>query len=493
MPFNVTFYTFSKKGNSTARPAAAGTTYACMGKAPLSIIAPRLQLKLADGAEDNPAAWNYAYIPSFSRYYRVKEWTNSGPLWEAALVVDALASWKTQIGAQSCYVYRSSSNYNGRIADAYYPTIARYRRLKIDLAKMWTIDGASASASQGGGLYVLGIIGNGITSYFGFTQAHLESFLSAIFSNTYYNSVLGAFGATEYPEAKVALNPLQYIASIRFYPCGFGVPTMAWALHYTHFVSSVPVGPVPVTCTAHAFTASGNYVDQTSYNTTYVDYAVDTTDFLHPQQQERGDFLQLAPFTKHEAFVPPWGLIDLNGADLIDANYLRMRITVDIRSGEGVLTLSALHGPKEIILARASSQVGIDCPLSAVVQAGEGNITRGLNLVEDILGVFTKGPSSLFGGGSTISNAVAGEIPHLFSAGTQASGANMAGDPYLLVTHRYAADDDLACRGRPLCSVRQLSAIPGYIMGDPDEISIPCTNDELAEIRAAVSKGFFYE
>ena len=493
MAFDVNFYTFSKKERSTAQPTGTGTVYSCTANEPLDLLAPVISLKLPLNTQSPPTVYNYARIANFNRYYWVTGWGIRDGLWWASLRVDALASWKTQIGSNSCYVYRSSYSYNGKIADAYYPTIARYRRLKISLPRMWSLDEATAMVSQGGGLYVLGIIGNGFTKFYGFSKASLDNFLSTIFSQTYYDAVLGTFGATEYPEAKVAINPLQYISSIRFYPCGFGVPGTAWALHITTAVTSIPVGPVTVSVTAMSFEAAGIYEDQTSYNTTYYDLASDTTDFEHPQQQDRGDYMQLAPFTQYEAFVPPWGMIDLNGADIIGSDYIRMRITVDIRSGEGVLTLSALHGATEIIIARASAQVGIDCPLSAFIQPGTGNITRAVGLVSDVMGFFSRGPSSLFGGGSTISNAVEGEIPHLSSAGTQGSGANMAGAPYLLITHRYAAADDLDGRGRPLCAVRQLSAIPGYILADPDEISVPCTVSEMDEIREAVAGGFYYE
>ena len=39
---------------------------------------------------------------------------------------------------------------------------------------------------------------------------------------------------------------------------------------------------------------------------------------------------------------------------------------------------------------------------------------------------------------------------------------------------------------------RTLSAIPGYIQADPDEVAISCTEDELNEIRAAIREGFYY-
>lgn len=487
--FNVTFYSFSKKLNSTARPTGAGTTYACKAKGPFDKLSPVLELQIA---LSTIPTFNYASFDG--RFYRVTAWTNDGPLWACSLQIDALATWKTSIGAQSIYVFRSATSYDGDIVDTLYPPIAKYRRFRVTLPRMWTLDAASALAAQGTGLFVLGIAGEGQTRFYGFTATNLDTFLSNLFSPTYYNEVLGEFGATEYPEAKVAVNPLQYVSSIRFFPCGFGVPGTAWALHVTGSVSSIPVGPVAVAGVANIFTAVGAYPDQTSYNSTYFDVDISGTDFRHPQADERGDFLQLNPFTSYEAVIPPWGIVQIDSADLLEADYLRVRITVDIRSGSGVLTLSALHGTREVVLCRSTAQVGIECPLSQVVTPGASTLSIVGGVASTLLSAVSGNVVGAVSGlHNTIGSAVSGSIPHLSVVGSQGSGAAMAGDPHLSVTHRYLAPDDLAGRGRPLCQVRRIDTIPGYIMGDPDEISLACTPSELSTIRAAVAGGFFYE
>lgn len=499
MAFTVRFWKFAKKRNSTAIPADSATYLEvnCINKGSMDMLHPELVLQFSDGAEHSISELrekNYARIYGFERWYYVRSWRNEGPRWIVSLDVDALASWRVTLGSQNIYVYRSSSAYNGRINDTLYPTIAQYRRFNVTLPRMWSYGGATPLVAANGGSFVLGIIGDGTTQYYAMSSSQLTTFLAAIFDNTYYAAVLGEFGATEYPEAKVAIDPMQYISSVRFWPCGLAVPGTAWALHTTAGVTSIPVGPVRVQASASIFTAAGSYSDQTSYNTTYYDIPVDTTDFRHPQADERGDYMQLGPWTRYELIYPPWGILELDPADLLDVDSLRVRITADIRSGSALLTVSTLtavgSGTRETVIARSVAPVGINCPLSKYQQTGSGVISRISDIMAGVSNLIREPAAAIK---EMFSSDVKGQIPHLSTVGSEGSGAAMSGNPVLAVTHQYAAPDDLAGRGRPLMAKRTISAIPGYIMGDSDELSLPCTSEEMETIRAAVRGGFFYE
>ena len=76
MAIDVNFYTFDKKPNSTKRPAGIGTTYKCNLIEPTSFTAPDIALAVPA----KPTAFNYAYIPEFSRYYFIQDWAYSGGL-----------------------------------------------------------------------------------------------------------------------------------------------------------------------------------------------------------------------------------------------------------------------------------------------------------------------------------------------------------------------------------------------------------------------------
>ena len=99
---NVTFYTFSKRVNSTAQPVS-GTDYTVILKEPSSVISPRLDLIWS--GTGSPTAFNYAYISDFGRYYWVTNWEYHDRKWTCSLTVDELASWKTEIWSSGKYVH----------------------------------------------------------------------------------------------------------------------------------------------------------------------------------------------------------------------------------------------------------------------------------------------------------------------------------------------------------------------------------------------------
>ena len=104
MAFKAYFWNFSKKGNSTARPAdgdALALDFLAVDQT--GIISPSIRVEHA-----NPTEYNYCRIPDFGRYYYVREWVWDSGTWVASLTVDALASFKTYIGNSDIYVLRSS-------------------------------------------------------------------------------------------------------------------------------------------------------------------------------------------------------------------------------------------------------------------------------------------------------------------------------------------------------------------------------------------------
>ena len=100
-----TFYQFAKRTNSTKLPSG-GQGFGIDLKAPCNIIDPEIKI----ATQSDPTGFNYCYLPTFSRYYWVKNWTYSDGLWNASLTVDTLASYRDQIGNSTEYVVRSSAN-----------------------------------------------------------------------------------------------------------------------------------------------------------------------------------------------------------------------------------------------------------------------------------------------------------------------------------------------------------------------------------------------
>lgn len=503
--FDINLYTFSKKPNSTAAPSTAALTVSCTAKLPFDILNPVVQLQLAGGAAANPSSYNYARIASFNRYYRISSWKNIGPLWEASLIVDVLASWKTQLGANSIYVYRAAYSYDLNVEDRAYPTTARQHRLNVTIPKVWTIGGANErGAADGSGVYVVGILtSNRGTVYGAFTPTQFEIFINALFSDDYYDAVLTSFGATEYPEAKVAVNPMQFITMCKFCPIGL-ITSGYWGIRYTEEIFGISVGPVALDFLTQPVSwyriTSTNVPGANSFS--IYDIAI-TSDFLHPQADNRGNWLNYSPYTTYELFYPPFGLIQLDPVDVSAYAYLRIRLSLDVRTCTCTLEVQVYDTAANIrTIAKMQAPFGVDVQLSNIIQPG----TSAIGIASTTFGSIAGAVKDVFTGnfGGAIQNvfnavnagageAVKGQIPHVSTFGGPGSTAALDGYPKLYVTHWYMANDDLNGKGRPLMAVRQISAIPGYIIGDPDEISIPCTETELNMIKNVVSEGFFYE
>ena len=110
---------FSKKKNSTATPSSNSEPLSGTLREGCSVIKPIIGFELSRLTFAN---WNYAYISDFYRYYYIQDWVWDEGLWWAYMEVDPLASFKAGIGASSCYVLRSASEYNNKIIDSIYPT-----------------------------------------------------------------------------------------------------------------------------------------------------------------------------------------------------------------------------------------------------------------------------------------------------------------------------------------------------------------------------------
>lgn len=499
MGFTVSFYTFSKKTNSTKIPSTAALTATCQAKLPLDVITPTIQLQLSGGASANPSAYNYAYISSFSRYYWVRTWRNTGPLWEADLEVDALASWKSSIAAQSCYIYRAAASFNRRIPDTLYPTTTLIRQKNITLSRPWTVGGASASgAASGSGCFVAGIISTAGTRYYAFSPNGWSYFMQQLQDDQYYEDVLTVFGANAYPEAKVAVNPMQYISSVKWCPVGYGA-SGSWCIHTGSMISRLPVGVSDIDLSGLGTFECWLLEDEHLSSVEDVDTQAQA--FEHPQADARGDWLNFSPYTSIEVFYPPFGLIELDPVIISKFRYLRFSLSLDSHTCTCKLDIYCHDNLTHRNIYRGIGSFGVDVPVSTIVQPG----TSPMSYVRAALGV-TQGvaqaatgnllgaASSIIGGvNGAIGSAVAGQIPHLSAQGGPGSTAQLDGTPTLYLTQWYLADDDPTDKGRPLCTVETIGSGSGFMMCDSDHVAIACTKQELQTIRAAMAAGFYYE
>lgn len=491
MALKIRMYSFSKRENSTKQPDnnTAQFEMDCTLKSPCGVISPNVEIRLS--LASNPAIYNYAYIPHFNRYYFISEWTWTGALWEAALQVDPLASWRSSIGASSEYILRSSADNNPAIIDTMYPTVS------IQTQEDSQIEGDTWAVGEKNGTYIVGVLGGGssttgspFTSYYLFEPTNLHTFIEYLFSDDYANAVIGNW-STVYPELRAQFNPLQYISSVSWLPLDLNESE----------VSSIRVGYVDVACNAMQMPVNGLVHRQVAFNLR-----------RHPDAAGRGQYLNNAPFASYELYFPPFGLITLDSNSLCIANSVSGLCSIDIRTGEGTLNIFTDNAR---ILGVYHSTVCVPIQLSQVIARGNGItsfIDIGMSAASAVTGAVsgalsgaTGGTAGMIAGGvagaaggleglaSGIGNALANNIPVARSIGANGGFDALRGKASLQYTWRRPVEDDNEHRGRPLCETRKISTLPGYLMiADPD-ITIPGTAEENTAIKQYMISGFYYE
>lgn len=448
--FPAMLWQFSKKENSTKRPSDSDATMVgCETNNDFDLLNPVFVFSFRGGSS-NPTQYNYCYVDTFKRYYWIAGWTFSNGQWIATCAVDALASWKTEIGRQSAYVLRSAAAFDGDIQDTLYPA-------KMDIV----LDVSTAkSPFDLQGEYVVGTIADGgITNYAILTPEEFTNFSKAAFSDAFYQGVAAGVDWM----AKAAFDPMQYLRSVLYLPFPAGGGGRATAVKLGWWDTGI-VGLFTRTGGAHS-----------AHFTLHVP--------KHPQAGDRGAYLNCAPYASYMLDCRPWGRISLDPEDLKDVSSVTFDIQVDDVTGEGVLT-TTIGGGRRVL---AVAQVGQPVQLSQVKHNVGGAI------VSAVGGVASAVAGNAIGAVVGIGNAVNSVMGKVNTIGVNGSASQLGTPPQLSATFIKIVDENNADRGRPLCQVRRIDTLPGYQIHADPEMSLPCTQSEMVTISGYLTGGFLYE
>lgn len=447
--FPAMLWQFSKKENSTKRPSDSDATMVdCETNNDFDLLNPVFVFSFRGGSS-NPTQYNYCYVDTFKRYYWIAGWTFSNGQWIATCSVDALASWKTEIGRQSAYVLRSAASYDGNIQDTLYPA-------KTDIVLETS---TAESPFDRAGYYVVGTVGDGgITDYASLSYAEFAKFTKTAFSDAFYKGVAAGVDWM----AKAAFDPMQYLRSVIYIPLKssggqFRSVTLGW------WDTGVRGGYVGIGASDKA------------------KFTLDVP--KHPQASERGAYLNCAPYASYILDCRPWGRISLDPEDLKGVSSVTFDISVDYITGEGVLT-TTIDGGRRVL---AVAQVGHQVQLSQVSHDIGGAI---LSIAGGVGSAIT---GNAMGVAQGIGNAVNSVMGKVNTIGVNGSVSQILTPPQLSATFIKIVDENNADRGRPLCQVRRIDTLPGYQIHADPEMSLPCTQSEMVAISGYLTGGFLYE
>ena len=464
MSFKVDLYTLAKRDNSTKRPTGSPAEYDCILKDGCSILTPAIKLDL--GLTVDPSQYNYAYIPAFGRYYFIEDWFFNERLWTAHLNVDVLATYKTQIGASSLYIMRAAGASDGAIIDTLYPAKTGCTYSSDTKSNPWQSS-----------CFIVGIVSAdasfGSMEYYAMTAGELRSLCLAI---TDPAQIITTGYDFDPDEISIGLqlslvDPIQYIKSCIMLPVS------------KSDITNLGTG---ATITTYRFSAgTGNKVYPTSR--IYKDFSFSIP--KHPDTAARGNYVNSKPYTNMVLTIPPYGCIDIDTSVTANASTLSVEVEVDPISGKGVLVVQA----NGIVLNRIESQIGVPISLSSVTRDYIGGVTSALGAVGGAVSGFMGNIGGFIGAASGVGNAVESLMPRANTVGTTGSFVANRGDFRLDAQFFSPVADDPVHNGRPLCQVRQINTLSGYMLIQDGDVTIAGTASEDSKIRNYLETGFYYE
>ena len=489
----IEFYSgFSKRKNSTKRPTG-DPTLSLTGdlREPCSTQNPVFNIKRLP-ADVHPSYLNYCVIPVMARWYFVKDWIWNNGLWECHLEEDYLGTWKNQIGASTAYIERCAYDSNGTIIDKLYPAMNDFDTVNQVLTAPWTV-----GWDIDDGTYILGIISGtqlanvgGVVHYYALTQAQMQTLISNLMSDAFFNSIgftSNDPNATQltHDVAKSLINPMQYIVSCMWFPADV-----------SNFTASTDTD-VPIMIGAWITIGQGKLLTRrVGYRQTYT-----LTMPTHPQASTRGAFLNYSPYSQYTCFMPPFGSFAIDPSYIPDNRQIVFEMQVDGITGKACLQLcredqtygevdffyqtTALFGVPIQLAQSATDYIG-------AVKAGLQGMV-GMGIAGNTLGVAGFEMSFL----GTVGNVLGQLTPNITSEGT--NGSFIAFERLIGTRARmtskfvYIVDEDNVELGRPLCEVRTISDLPGYIKCGEVTVDYPCMSEEKERIHEMLLSGFFWE
>ena len=468
MAFPVSLWRITKKENSTYRPTGNAAIYQCVSNAGFDILSPDIPLNI--GLTENPTAWNYAYIAAFNRFYFVTDWRVQNGMWWCSLKCDVLASWRDEIGGQVLYVDRSAAEFDGDIVDTTYPGTADFSVTSVPFIltdsdqHAWKTNGAYSD-----GTFIMGVIGKGgAVNFWAFPYTNYLNFMRAVFNYDY--------GFAD-EQVKAVFNPIQYITSVIWVPfvyAGTGTTDVefGWWTIGGQNAGGYSLGAGAV----HSFSVSVNLPK-------------------HPQQT-RGAWLNGPQFTRYLLKLPCFGMLDIQGFDMVDATSVAISVDLDMSTGKAIAYVkpSTVSVNTQVV----EFQAGVNVQVSQIMSNTWSNLANAARRTGETGAKITNSVAAAFntiasGVGSLVRISSVDFTDKVSTAGTTGSMAATLIDGALIAVFQLLAEENLPDRGRPLCKRRTLGNLNGFMQISDADISIPCTLTELAQIRAYMNGGFFYE
>lgn len=471
------FSVLNKRINSTKRPQG-GTAFDITLKDDTSLLQPEIYLKWPGSG--SPTEYNFCYIPDFSRYYWISNWTYTERQWAASLTVDVLSSWKTEIGASSKYVLRSAAAYDPHVLDTMYPATGESQDLE------WTAAFGIPVNPVNGGAYILSVAGSapntptvGGCGYYVCSPAEITNII-----NNAFNTVQSAING----------QPAQgnnWLESILLWIGNNFIKGVSDISKFINSIMWVPLSPGDIS--SGSVRVFLGVVDVGEAHPLTVPRATKQLDFSLTGIDPDQDWEWMSPYAYYTFEMLPFGVVPLDSVPVLKYKMIKCNIVIDVISGIGTMKIYGVEsGATMYLIAERSAQMGVP------IQLGGYNINY-VSALSNVVGGIASGaitgglPGALQSGASGIGDAVKSMIPDAITDGRSGGTGALETIGKIHCRRLLHTPQDITEQGRPLCEIRTLSTLPGFILCRDGDITAPATDGELQQISQYLTGGFYYE
>ena len=474
---NATFYTTSKRHNSTAVPSG-GSSFDVQLKGGSDLIDPVFVL-------NHSGTPNYSMMSYEGRYYFITGIKSiRDNLWEISGHVDVLATYSSEIRSTSAYVLFHTHN-NTELSDRRLgvKTTATY---KAATGAFDTLGGVTPSTCG----VIVNVTGEDSCAAYSMTQADAKDLLNDL-DNWYQNDAMPDPPPGSTPFASVE-NALTWMANCVFNAIKQLIATgkagdsikSAFMLPFT--ASSMGDVSEPVQLGKYVTTKSGSRI----VNRTKGDSATVSIPW------QANDWRRNAPYHEIFLYIPYIGLVNISPSDVIDINSIKVHVEVDLLSGDSIFTISA--GGDEHVIAQYNTN------LAAPYAIGASNINPASAATAIVSGAAAVA-GAVVTGGASVALGTAGVIglANNMQAQPTCIGSNAGGAAVGLLArvvcytifHDTVAEpySVSAAVGTPTNRVLNLGSISGYVQTSAASVSGSMTDTEREEINSLLDGGVYLE
>lgn len=214
-----------------------------------------------------------------------------------------------------------------------------------------------------------------------------------------------------------------------------------------------------------------------------------------------GNFLDYAPFTKVEMYLPYIGFVNLDTNEVMGKT-LSIQYAVDYMTGMGTAFVTA----DGVMIYTGEGKVGVDVTLGGrnAAEIAKNNLMTGINTAGGIASTAAAiGTGGVAAGAmvgmktlaSTTASVIQGNQGHVTkgSIGSSANGFYAPQNAYLIITRPTPAEPAAYASqyGRPSGKTEQLQALTGYTVVDSVHVEgiTNGTQDEVTEIERLLKSG----